>query len=339
MPVEDTARFETHETPGRQLRALREVRKLDIDRVAAQLHLHRQVVELIEGDQYDRLPAPVFVIGYIKNYARLLGVDPTPMIAAYRALVPPSEPTLIQPASEGRSTKHPDMSIYWVWAVVLLFAGFAAGGGVLWLRGQGNQSHAFSWQTAQQTSSAAAPQAPAAEQAAPVIPAPPETIPLRELTRTATTNPTPLTLPEPIPQAQVVTAVSPAPSPTVVPETDNEDEADVPAATLPAQHTAPQSPAQDSAGGSELVFEFTGTSWLDVRGADGKSILSGKMQAGDRRVVQGKPPYKIVVGNASVTQLKVGGQPYDLKANARGNVARFSLDPLQPTSTQSIGRP
>ncbi len=356
MPLEDPGRPEAHETPGRQLRALREARRLDIDRVAAQLHLQRQVIELIEGDQYDRLPAPVFVIGYIRNYARLFGADPTPMLAAYRALVPPSEPSWFQAGLDKGTAGRPDGSRRWVWAIALLGVGVAAGSGALWMRGQEDRMHALVAQTAQQTSGAIAPNPTAAvpPQAAPMPPAPPESIPLRDLPRSPSASSPPPGLSETV-QTQTVAALSPIPNlaevpagalaaqPSVAAEGDEGEEdpqAQRPAAMPPTQNTATR-------GDVSLVFDFTGTSWVEVRNATGKLILSGKMRAGDRRVVQGEPPYRIVVGNASVTQLTVGGQPFDLKAHARGNVARFSLDPFQAASVaasqqaadQRAGRP
>lgn len=321
MPSEDLARPEPLETPGRQLRALREARRLDIDRVAAQLHLQRHVVEWLESDQYDRLPAPVFVTGYIRNYARLLGVDPTPLVAAYRALVPPPEPGWSQPARQGSEVGQPKASGRWGWALGILVLALAGGGVGLWLHGQ------RSTQTAELT---AAPPKPEAEQTspapaaapAPLNPAPPESIPLRDLPRVASSQQPP-NLPEPIAPAQAVVAPPPA-----IPSPPAEEEAET------AVETAPPAPVS-----KELVFEFTGTSWVDVRAADGKSILTGRMRAGDRRVVQGEPPYKIVIGNAAATRLTVGGQPIDLKARAQGNVARFSFDPFQPTPDQRTERP
>jgi hypothetical protein len=40
------------------------------------------------------------------------------------------------------------------------------------------------------------------------------------------------------------------------------------------------------------------------------------------------------VGNASATELTVGGRPFDLRAIAKGNVARFTLDPAEIDPTE-----
>ena len=72
------------ETAGRQLQYAREQRGLDLARVAAELRLTPATVLALETDDYTRLPSPVFVRGYLNSYARLLGIDPEPVLAAYQ---------------------------------------------------------------------------------------------------------------------------------------------------------------------------------------------------------------------------------------------------------------
>ncbi len=83
---------EFSESPGRRLRVHRQSKGLEIARVAAQLHLRPSMVEALEHDQYENLPNPVFVAGYLRNYARVLGLDPEPIVASYRAANPSLEP-------------------------------------------------------------------------------------------------------------------------------------------------------------------------------------------------------------------------------------------------------
>lgn len=62
--------------PGRALSEARTAKGLAVAEVAAQLRLSASQVTALEADDYDRLPGPVFVRGFIRNYARLLGLDP-----------------------------------------------------------------------------------------------------------------------------------------------------------------------------------------------------------------------------------------------------------------------
>jgi len=331
---------DTNDTPGRRLRTLRESRKLDIERVAAQLHLQRHVVEAIEGDHYERLPAPVFVVGYLKNYARLLGADPTPIIAAYRHLVPAREislgPALSDPNESSTGSGR------WIWFVGILLVGAAAGMATFWLRGQndpGLQSDRpapsgdvtdpasiAAPATIRDASKVAANSAttPSSETGS-TISAPPESIPLRQtetqpLAGTKTTPAASVAAGETLVAANTLVGV--ASTSAATDESDAQRDARDVAETAPE----PEVPAPEPAS-SEVVLEFTGTSWIDVRGTNGSVVLNGEMRSGDRRVLDGEPPYKFVIGNASATRLTVGGRPFDLQSRARGNVARFSLDP------------
>jgi cytoskeleton protein RodZ len=68
-------------TPGEILHAAREAYGWTIDQVANHLYMQpRQLVALEEGD-HGVLPGMVFVRGFMRNYARLLKIDPAPLLA------------------------------------------------------------------------------------------------------------------------------------------------------------------------------------------------------------------------------------------------------------------
>ncbi|MEP6701489.1 MAG: helix-turn-helix domain-containing protein, partial [Betaproteobacteria bacterium] len=77
---------------GAQLRAYRENAQLTVDDVAHQLKLARRQVLAIENDEFDALPGPTFVRGFIRNYARLLRVDAAPLLEAGNLAPPASAP-------------------------------------------------------------------------------------------------------------------------------------------------------------------------------------------------------------------------------------------------------
>ena len=74
-------------------------------------------------------------------------------------------------------------------------------------------------------------------------------------------------------------------------------------------------------------MSFSGPCWVDIRDSGGGFKLFGEMGKGDRRVLGGTPPYSLILGNTAAVSITVGGEPYDLDGIARGNVARFTLDP------------
>lgn len=61
--------------PGQALAEARAARNLSVADVATQLKLSVSQVVALEADAYDKLPGPVFVRGFVRNYARLLELD------------------------------------------------------------------------------------------------------------------------------------------------------------------------------------------------------------------------------------------------------------------------
>lgn len=80
----------TDDGPGALLRAAREGAGLGIEEVAEQLHLLQYVVRALEHNEYERLRGDTFVRGYLRNYARLLGLDPDEIVACWRRVRPES---------------------------------------------------------------------------------------------------------------------------------------------------------------------------------------------------------------------------------------------------------
>lgn len=67
--------------PGRMLREVRERLGLSVADVAQQTRLAPRQIEALEADDFDHLPELPFVRGFIRSYARLLRIDPEPLLA------------------------------------------------------------------------------------------------------------------------------------------------------------------------------------------------------------------------------------------------------------------
>lgn len=86
-------------SPGAQLRAAREAADLSVESFAAQTKLTVATLEALEADDFGALLEPVYVRGYYRKCARLLGLSEEELIAAYNARVayePPRPPTRIR---------------------------------------------------------------------------------------------------------------------------------------------------------------------------------------------------------------------------------------------------
>jgi len=73
----------TKNSPGKRLRKAREDRSLSRKDIAERLHLSEQVIDAIERDDQDHLPAHTFVRGYLRGYAPLVSLDADSVIADY----------------------------------------------------------------------------------------------------------------------------------------------------------------------------------------------------------------------------------------------------------------
>ena len=110
--------------PGERLRNAREAISLSIEEVAARLHLDTRTISNLETDSYEDLPAPTFVRGYLRSYARLLNIDPEPIIDGFNrcGLEPPPLVADIS-TSEEINAADPTMRFATIVVVVVLLAG------------------------------------------------------------------------------------------------------------------------------------------------------------------------------------------------------------------------
>src|ERR1035437_7055631 len=60
---------------GETLRRERLKRNLDLEEISGELKISKRFLQAIENDQYDKLPGGVFAKSFVRQYARLLGLD------------------------------------------------------------------------------------------------------------------------------------------------------------------------------------------------------------------------------------------------------------------------
>ena len=85
-------------------------------------------------------------------------------------------------------------------------------------------------------------------------------------------------------------------------------------------------PAPAAEGNRRIVMKFDRESWVEVRGRNGKALLSRLNAAGSEQTVEGRPPFSLIIGNAQHVQLSYEDRPIDLAPHVKVEVARFTLE-------------
>lgn len=112
---------------GGALRTAREKLGLEIEEVARKLCLSPRQLVALEADDIRALPSPAFTRGFIRNYARLLNLDPNPLLAVYRDMLPQNlEGTAIRLHSEDIPIK-PDRKAWMSYLLASVLIGIAGG--------------------------------------------------------------------------------------------------------------------------------------------------------------------------------------------------------------------
>ena len=74
---------DTNVSPGHLLKETREAKGLSQTEIAQRLRLDSHLINDLEAENEENLPAPIYVTGYLRAYARLLGLDEDQLISHY----------------------------------------------------------------------------------------------------------------------------------------------------------------------------------------------------------------------------------------------------------------
>ena len=80
---------------GARLAWQRQSAGLSVTDVAASLRLHPNQIRAIEQEDLARLPAPAYVRGFIRSYARVLNIDPAPLLSDLNAKLAPARESVV----------------------------------------------------------------------------------------------------------------------------------------------------------------------------------------------------------------------------------------------------
>jgi cytoskeleton protein RodZ len=81
------------DTLGERFRTAREARGLSISDVAEKIRIRSLYLSAIEEESWSKIGAPVYIRGFIRTYARFLGLDPEEAVATFNRTQPAPPPT------------------------------------------------------------------------------------------------------------------------------------------------------------------------------------------------------------------------------------------------------
>lgn len=109
---------------GEWLRRQREMREISLRDIADRTKISLRYLEAMEADRFELLPAPIFAKGFLKEYARYVGLSPDEVVNHYLAVHQPEEGT--QPGDAtlaAMERKRAKKGRSWTWGLFLLLAG------------------------------------------------------------------------------------------------------------------------------------------------------------------------------------------------------------------------
>lgn len=301
--MESSEKAPPTQTPGERLREARELAGISPREMADRLNWLPAHIAAVEENRFEGLRGTAFVRGYLRAYARALGLDEDEMVSLYAAMQPEAsaaaqqQPRSPAPAAPGQNAG--------LWIVVCCLFAVGTIAGIWWYQNAESSDARPPVQQSSETSAEAAiaEAAETAEAAEPAEPA--ETTGSEE------------------------TGIEAEPA---TPEVNREDST---AEELPELTAGPADTGAEAAGSGVteaigpadalLEFSFSGDCWIEVRDGNGELIYADLRGPGDTLRLDGKPPFEILAGDAAAVSLRYRGEPYPVTTRPGRDTARFTV--------------
>lgn len=277
--------------PGVRLRETREAGRMSREEVAQHLHLDVQIITALEQDNYNKLPSPMYVCGYLRSYARLLKLPEMEIVSAYTkgkeinaALIP--ENVNILP---GKKPFNP--AILKTGFLILIAAAVVAG--LIWLSDETD----FFNVTKNSDKNVEMPLAVPERQE----------IQAAEVTEPLRTS-----------DQEVVQDLTPPSAQEIEQKIAQQEET----SAEPSTAAVIDAPTRQE---SDLRLVLHEDSWIEVTDSDAIRHVYRLVKAGSELYVAGKAPYKVLLGKASGVEVYYKDKVFDHARFQRDEIAYFRI--------------
>jgi cytoskeleton protein RodZ len=117
------------ESVGQKLRETREQHNFSVEQVARDTHISKQYLEALEQEQFSTIPGETYIIGFLRNYAEYLSLNPEEIVSLYKNIQIQEQPL---PMTELLEPSRPKASPRIFILLVIVLAVFGAGGYLLY---------------------------------------------------------------------------------------------------------------------------------------------------------------------------------------------------------------
>lgn len=295
----DTAQTESEQPSdaevglGQLLCNQREILGLSVQEVANRLHLTMHYVRAIESDAHEKLPSDVFVRGYLRTYAKLLGLDSGVIVDMYNDYAKQRQSAELEGHTRRRRRRRRNKNMPWIIISGIAFIAMAI---LLWYFSTGSEGAA-------RTGSAAA-------------------LDVTDIDELASTR----TVTLPVPSA--LTPAAPSNATLAASLEPVADAVEAQAATAnPTEGSASERVITVDTGGADSVqIRFTGASMVQIDDASDAQLYRDMRVAGDVLRINGTAPFNILLGDASKSELSFNGTQVDFSSSIRiDNSARLTI--------------
>lgn len=314
-PTENDQAVVAPEAPllGVLLQNAREQHGLSIDDISNRLRLSPRQIKALESDDFAALPEAMITRGFIRNYARLLGLDAEPLLQAYRAFVPSSDsPRAISIQSENILISGSNKRPWLMYMLASLVIALLVGAWLVYVDYVPEKSTQQAAKPGPSTKTEVAAEPGATTESGTYT----ESLPMAALPAAERA------------QEDTAPAVAEAPSPAVAaPQVAKPVPATPAVAGVAVTTSNPSNPAPASNKTlAKLKFTFSDHTWVSVTDRNNKEIFNKTKAAGSEDTVEGEPPFKVVIGNVAGSKLVFNDKPVDLAPYTKLNVAHLTLE-------------
>ena len=316
-------------TVGELLCKTRESKKLSIDQVATALRIGPKQITSMENNAFHELPDAMIARGFLRNYAKFLGLDSEPLISKMKSIQPDTEKKSISMSSANivMSEDQQKSMMPYVWSSVLVLVSL-----LLWyiyvewmplIHSQLDSAKSAVQEMAAPLTDETSPSKTdsSAKIAVQSVGAPEQKVPdsdrpmipsavVQVDTSQSSTTPT-----------DKSSALAVASEPTIPATVDTQ-----PISNTALTNVKPAETKQVSSSAKSLEVICQETTWVHIKDANGLVIFDRVLPAGAHEVISGQSPFGVVIGNAPATTLKYGQDTIDLSAYTKIRVARLTLE-------------